>query len=258
MFDFSDFKTSKFMYLLGLAVVLFVIVQSLFFMIKAIKRGKEIGISSKTLKNTIFSSALFTVAPSLAILATVLTLAGALGLVLPWIRLTVIGNLSYEATAAQSAAEALNFTLSGEIDNKEVFGAIAWVMTVGSILPLVLIPIFLKKIQGKVGTIANKNARWGDVMSAAAFIGLISAFIARALAGKGSEEIIGDGAGVLSVITLLSSMLLMFLLQWICKKFKLKWLEPFAMPVSMIAAMGIAILVVQILPADIAYLEWRG
>ena len=255
-----DFKSSPFMYALGGAVVLFIIVQSLFFMIKAIKRGKQIGITSKTIKDTIISSALFTFAPSIAILATVLTLSAALGIVLPWIRLSVIGNISYEVTAAESAIEAFGLIggIANEIKDPKIFAAIAWVMTIGSILPLVLLPIMLKKIQKKVGKVADKNSKWTDVMAAAAFIGLIAAFIGRAIAGKGQANIVGDGAGVLSLITLVSAILIMLVMQLICKKWQIKWLEPFAMPLSMISAMLIAMLVAEVLPPEIAFFEWRG
>ena len=95
-----DFKEDTFMIILALCVVAFVIAQALFFLIRAAKKAKELGISKETVKNTIVSSALFTVAPAIGIVATVLTLSAALGYVLPWIRLTVIGNISYEVTAA--------------------------------------------------------------------------------------------------------------------------------------------------------------
>lgn len=78
-----DFKSDKFMYFLGALVVVFVVAQSVFFLVRAWKRGKALGLSTDALKKTVSSSALFTVAPALAILATVLTLSGALGMVLP-------------------------------------------------------------------------------------------------------------------------------------------------------------------------------
>lgn len=96
----GDFKTSTFMYILGLAIVAFVIAESLFFLIRAYRRGRQLGMSKEKLRTTITSSAVFTIAPALAIVATVLTLAGALGIVLPWIRLSVIGAIQYEVPAA--------------------------------------------------------------------------------------------------------------------------------------------------------------
>ena len=255
-----DFRQAPFMYALGAAVVVFVIAQSLFFLLKAWKRGREIGVPASTLRGTVTSSVLFTIAPSMAIAATVLALSNSLGLVLPWIRLSVIGNLSYEATAAAAAAEGLSLAggLSAPVTDPAAFSAIAWVMTIGSVFPLILLPIFLKKIQAKIGKAAKSNAKWVDLMSAAAFVGLIAAFVARAVAGKGEADTAGDGAGVLSVLTLVTAVAVMLLLELLITKKGWKWAEPFTMPVSMFAAMGAAVLFAHILPAQIAFLEWRG
>ncbi len=255
-----DFKESGFMYLLGSGIAVFIVLQSLFFMKKAWGQGKKLGISTATLKNTVVSSMLFTVAPALAILVTVVTIAGALGLVLPWIRLSIIGNIGYEVTAAHSTLEAFGIPggLNFEVKDKTVFAAAAWVMTVGSVMPLILLPLFLKKIQKRVGKAVDANAKWADAMSAAAFIGLIAAFIARSVIGAGDKNIAGDGAGFLSVTTLLSAMLFMVVLQRLSKKTKLKWLEPFAMPLSMFLAMGAATVLSQTLPQNLVTLEWRG
>ena len=91
MFDFQDFKESPLMLTMAAVIIGFVVVESLFFMVKAWKRGKEIGMTTEQLKNTVVSSALFSFAPAVSILATVVVLASALGIVLPWIRLSVVG-----------------------------------------------------------------------------------------------------------------------------------------------------------------------
>lgn len=255
-----NFKEDSFMLTLAIIVVAFVIAQATFFLVRAIKRAKTLGIQKTTIKNTIISSGLFTIAPAIGIVATVLTLSAGLGYVLPWIRLTVIGNISYEVTAATNAIEA--YGLSGGIANpiadKEVFGTVAWVMTLGSIMPLVLVPFVLKTVQKKIGKTVSKNSKWSSVMSAAAFIGLIAAFVARAIAGKGEADIIGDGAGVLSVAALVFSVVLMLIFQKISAIKNWKWLDSFAMPFSMIGAMALVMLLAQVLPESIAFLEWRG
>lgn len=255
-----NFKEDSFMIALALIVAAFVTAQALFFLIRAIKRAKKLGISKEKIKSTIVSSGLFTVAPAIGIVATVLTLSAGLGYVLPWIRLTVIGNISYEVTAATNAVEAYGLTggIANEITDPTVFATVAWVMTLGSIMPLVLIPIFLKKIQGKIAKTTSKNSKWSSVMSAAAFIGLISAFVARAIVGSGNKAIIGDGAGVLSLAALIFSIILMLVFQKLSTLNKMKWLESFAMPFAMIGAMALVMLLAQILPHDIAFLEWRG
>lgn len=248
------------MYAVGVVVAAFVIAQSLFFLIRAWKRAGELGIETDTLKKTVSSSVLFTIAPAVAILATVLTLANALGMVLPWIRLTVIGAIQYEVPAAEAAIEAFGIAggISQEVTDKTVFATVAWVMTLGSIMPLILIPFLLKRIQKGVGKAVDKNARLADIMAAAAFIGLISAFIGRAIAGRGDTLVIGDGAGVMSVSALVSSMLFMYILSKLSEKFNINWLKPFAMPLSMILAMVAVMILARALPENIALLEWRG
>ena len=99
-----------------------------------------------------------------------------------------------------------------------------------------------------------------DYVTPALFIGLIGAFIARAITGQGStkapEEL--DGAGVLSVSTLAVAVIFSIVLEVIVKKLKLTWLEPFVMPIGMIVAMISAIVLYNVLPNGIALIEWRG
>jgi len=247
------------MYVLGAAMAVFVVAQSLFFLLKAWSRGRQIGVPVSTLRGTVTSSVLFTIAPSMAIAATVLALSNSLGLLLPWMRMNFIGSITYEVTAATAAANSMGLPgISAPVTDPAAFSAIAWIMTIGSIFPLILLPIFLKKIQAKIGKATSGKEKWTDLMSAAAFIGLIAAFVARALAGSGEADTAGDGAGVLSVLTLVTAIAVMLLLELLVVKKGWKWAEPFTMPVSMFAAMGAAMLFAQILPEQIAFLEWRG
>lgn len=255
-----DFKESAFMYILGGLVVVFVLAQSLFFLIRAWKQGKKLGLSAAVMRGTVTQSALFSIAPAISIVATILTLSGALGIVLPWIRLTVIGAISYEVPAAESAMDALGYSggLSTELTDPLGFSAAAWVMTLGSVMPLVIIPFAMKKIQKSIGKAVSKNTAWADVMSAAAFIGLISAFVGKAIVGQGDKAVLGDGAGLMSVCALLVSMLSMYLFMLLLKKGRFAWLQSLAMPLSMFIGMGAVMLLAQVLPPEIAWLEWRG
>ena len=212
-----DFKESGFMYALGGFIVVFVLAQSLFFLIRAWKQGKKLGLSTAIMRGTVTQSALFSLAPAISIVATILTLSGALGI----------------ATAA-------------------------WVMTLGSVMPLVIIPFAMKKIQNSIGKAVSKNTAWADVMSAAAFIGLISAFVGRAIVGQGDKAVLGDGAGIMSITALAVSMLSMLLFMQIEKKKKIAWLQSMAMPLAMFIGMGAVMLLAKVLPTHIAWLEWRG
>lgn len=252
-----DFKTGPLMYCLAFGVIAFVIIQSVFFMAKAWKRGREIGIEKEKMKQTVISSVLFTIAPAVSILATVLALASALGIVLPWIRLSVIGNLAYETVAAESAVGVFGSSLANEIKDAKQFSTIAWTMTIGSCFPLVLLPILCKKIHKATQKITSKSSSsnaLGDILGAAAFIGIIAAFISRAVAGIPSD---GPSAGIMSVSVLLSAMIFTIALDFLCRKKNLTKLEPFVLPIAMFGAMGIAILFTQVLPTSITEFTWR-
>lgn len=271
--NFQDFRTSPVILAIALGVVVFVLAQSIFFLVKSWKKGKELGISVETLKNTAVTSAVFTVAPAISILATVLVLANALGLILPWIRLTVIGNLAYETTAAQTALDFWGTTINSAVDNKQQFATIAWAMTLGSIAPLLLVPFLCKKLQKKVGDVVNKNEnskKLGDAISAAAFIGIVFAFVAREINGYTATTItqaaedgtvekikqISGSSGAMSIFVLIAAMLLLIILEAIFKKLKLEKLQSFAMPLAMFGAMGVAILLTKVLPPELVSHGW--
>ena len=280
----GDFKSDGIMFAIAAAIIVFVIAQSVFFIVKSWKRAKELGISETTLKNTVTSSALFTVAPAFSILATVFALANSLGIVLPWIRLSVIGNLAYETTAAQTTLDFWGISLSKSVEDPQQFATIAVAMTIGAIAPLLMIPFVCKLLQKKVGSAVQKSSEkstglsLGDVISAGAFIGIVSAFVAREINGMtvtktnavdelgnnvldAAGEIvkiknISGSAGVVSILVLVCAMLFMTVLSFVCKKFKLTKLEPFAMPIAMFAAMGMAILFMNVLPESISGMTW--
>lgn len=285
----NDFKSSPVLYLIAGAVILFVLGQSVFFLVKAWKRGKELGIDAKKLRDSVTSSALFTVPSALSVLATVIALAPALGLVVPWVRLSVLGNITYETVAATEAIKAAGVEtgIIEAITDPEVFTAVAWVMTLGICFSLVILPFVAKPLHKKFLNAGKKKeeapvekaeettvvetetkkgkkktkrsfAGFMDHVTPALFIGLISAFISNSILGAGKPETFGDGAGVISVITLVTAIVVSAVLEIISKKLKLTWLEPFVMPIGMIIAMVAAIVAFNVLPSEIALLEWRG
>ena len=245
------------MYLIAAGVISFVVIESVFFIVKAWRHGRKIGMSKETLKNVAVQSIVFTIAPALSILATVIVLASALGIVLPWIRLSVIGNLAYETVASETMLNVFGSSLTTPITEPKQFGAVAWVMTLGTTFALVLLPIFCKGIHRKVGAAVHKSegsAKTADVLSAAAFIGVVAAFIARAVCGK-TPDGVGD-AGFMSIATLLTAVTVSLVLEAVCKKFDLKKLSVFAQPLAMFAAMGMALLLNQILPEAVTGFTW--
>lgn len=227
---------SGFLYAVTAVVIVFVLAQSLFFLAKASRRAKQLGIQSSTIRKTIASSALFTVAPAVAILLGVITLSKFLGLPLPWLRLSVLGALTYELPAATTTATAMNLSLSQPIIDASAFGAIAWVMTLGIIPGIFLVLFGLKKIQGGVMSIKTKDPKWGNIFMDSMFLGMISAFLGMIFA-----DIHLGMPGFIPLVVALISAVIMGICGILVKKCNVKWLEQYALPISMLGAMAASI-----------------
>lgn len=233
---------SLFLYGLAVCVILFVLAQSIFFLVRAYRRGMELGMGAAKLKKTIVSTAVFTVAPAISILIGVVTLSKFLGIPLPWIRMSVIGAITYELPAATSTANALGLSLAEMITDPKVYAAIAWVMTLGIMPSIILPPILMKKIQGGVVNLKNKDSKWGDIFMTSLFLGMISAFLGMVFA-----DIRTGITGWIPIFVLLVSALVMGLCGLLIKKCNMKWLETYAMAISMLAAMVFAVLITPVL-----------
>ena len=229
---------SPFMFIVAVLVILFVLAQSLFFLCRAYKRGMELGMSKEKLRKTIVSTAVFTIAPAVSILIGIVTLSKFLGIPLPWIRMSVIGALTYELPAATSTANALGISLSESITDPGTYGAIAWVMTLGIMPSIILPPILMKKIQGGMIKIKNKDSKWGDIFLTSMFLGMISAFLGMVFA-----DVRSGIAGWIPIFVLLFSALLMAICGLLIKKCNMKWLETYALAISMVGAMLFAMVI---------------
>ena len=233
---------STFMYILAFCVILFVLAQSAFFLVRAYRRGKQLGMEPAKLKKTMISTSVFTIAPAISILIGIVTLSKFLGIPLPWIRMSVIGAITYELPAATSTANALGISLSEIITDPKVFSAIAWVMTLGIMPSIILPPILMKKIQGGMVKIKAKDSKWGDLFLTSMFLGMISAFLGMVFA-----DIRIGIAGWIPIFVLLVSAALMGVCGLLIKKCKLAWLETYALAISMVGAMIFAVIITPVL-----------
>lgn len=223
------------LYVLAGACIVFVILQSVVFLRKAWKRSLELGIQEEKLKEIVRSAIIFTIAPAVAIGIGVITLAPTLGIPLPWLRLSVVGAITYELSAADAAVDAVGTTLGATLTAQQ-FTTIAWTMTLGIITGLILIPTFCKKTTSGVSSVGMKDKKWGEHLSNALFYGLIATFV-----GKGLSGVTVSSEGRVSALVLLVSALVMAVCGVLRNKFKWNWINDYALPICMIVGMAIAI-----------------
>ena len=240
---------SPIIFALAALVIGVVIAQSVFFLIKAYKRGLELGMEKSVLNATIKRSAIFTIAPAVAIFMGVVSLVKMLGLALPWLRLSIIGAVTYELPAAKSALEALGVQ---EIGDAKQFVTVAMVMTFGIASSLIIAPIACKSITKGMMKIKDKDKKWMDLLMNSMFVGMLSAFLGYIVCDLGLVyETLEDGTKALAfhyqlehwipVFVMAISAALMAICGLLLKKFKWKWINDYALPISMIGSMAMAI-----------------
>ena len=241
----------------GLLVAV-VLAQSVFFLVKALRRSKAIGMDQKKLRKTMISAAIFTIAPAVAIVISVMVLSKTLGLPLPWLRLSVVGSMSYETVAATNALQAMGQSLgSGDLTAQQYVNVLC-VMTISIMLGIWLVPLIGKKLQKGMKSLANRDAKWADTFSNALFIGMIAAFLGFVFCdvsrlwsadANGMVSVVKDGvetlytatSGLIPVCIMGVSALVMVVCGLLIKLPKMKWLSEYALPISLVAGMAAAI-----------------
>lgn len=222
-------------------IIAAVLAQSVFFLVRAIKRAKELGIETGTIKKTISSSAVFTIAPAIAVLVGVIALSKSLGIALPWFRLSVIGSITYETVAASNALTAFGIGAEETITNPSIYVTVLWVMTLGIAASLVLAPFVTKKIQSGLTKMGMKDKKWGEIFNNAMFLGMISAFLGYVFC---DVTYLKDGylQGLTPVCVMAVSAVVMAIVGLLATKCKIKFLTDYALPISLIVGMASAIL----------------
>ena len=244
-------------------LVAVVLAQSVYFLVKALRRSKALGMDQAKLRKTMLTAGIFTIAPAVAIVISVMVLSKTLGLPLPWLRLSVVGSMSYETVAANNALSAMGQTLGAGNLTAQQFVNVLVVMTISIMLGIWLVPVIGKKLQSGMKSLANRDAKWADIFQNALFIGMIAAFLGfvfcdvsrlwDAGARQGIEKVLENGAevekavtysatsGLVPVCVMAVSALVMVVCGLLMKLPKMKWLSEYALPLSLILGMAAAI-----------------
>lgn len=254
-------------FLIAGLLIAVVLAQSIYFLVKALRRSKQLGMDQKKIRKTITTAAIFTIAPAVAIVISIITLSKNLGLPLPWLRLSVVGSLSYETVAANNALNAMDQFLGSPIPlTAQQYLNVSLVMTISIMMGIWLVPAIGKKLQNGMTNLGKRDAKWADTFQNALFIGMIAAFLgyvfcdvsqlwtadANGLIAKTTEEVVNGQqmdvtryfprtTGLVPVCVMAVSALVMVLCGLLMRKPKLKWLSEYALPISLILGMAAAI-----------------
>ena len=232
---------SPVLFLLAGIIVAVVLAQSVYFLVKAWRRGKEIGMPMDKLKKVVIGTAIFTVAPATAIVISVISLSKKLGIPLPWMRLSVVGAITYETPAAANALSAMGLEWAKVSSlTAQQYVTIAAVMTMGIMVGIWLVPVVGRKIQNGMLTLEKRDKKWGEIFSASLFLGMISAFLGYVFCDFASV-FSGNLGGLIAPLVMLVSALMMIVCALALKKLNWRWMNDYALPISLIAGMVSAI-----------------
>lgn len=264
------------LFLIAGLLIAVVLGQSVYFLVKALRRSKELGMDQSKIKKTIKTAAIFTIAPAVAIVISIMTLSKKLGLPLPWLRLSVVGSMSYETIAANNALSAMGQSLGSEVPlNAQQYVNILLVMTISIMVGIWLVPVLGKKLQSGMSNLSNRDAKWADIFQNSLFIGMISAFLGFVFCDVSRlwtadenglvtvmqtnpetnlQEAVSYTAtsGLVPVFVLVVSALVMVACGLLMKRPKMKWLSEYALPISLILGMAAAIPLTAILGMEVA------
>jgi len=240
------------LFVLAGILIAVVLGQYVYFLVKALRRSRQIGMDQTKIRKTIQTAAIFTVAPAVSIVISVIALSKSLGLPLPWLRLSVVGSLSYEAIAAENAVSAMGLSL-GRISSltAQQYVNITLVMTISILVGIWLVPLIGKKLLSGMSNLGAKDAKWADIFQNAMFIGMISAFLGYVFCDISRLWAPVEGysatSGLIPVCTMAVSALVMVILGLLMRKPRLKWLGDYALPISLVLGMAAAIPITAIL-----------
>ena len=260
-----EFSTNHpLLFIIAGILVAVVLAQSVFFLVKALRRSRELGMDQKKIRKTVTTAAVFTVAPAVAIVISVITLSKKLGLPLPWLRLSVVGSMSYETIAANNALSAMGQSLgSNNPLTAQQYVNVLLVMTISIMMGIWLVPVIGKKLQAGMTSLSNRDAKWADIFQNSLFIGMISAFlgfvfcdvsrlwdsssrfVTQTVMENGievkQEVAVSATSGLIPVCVMAVSALVMVVCGLLMRKPKLKWLSEYALPISLVLGMAAAI-----------------
>ncbi|GHT79134.1 hypothetical protein FACS1894130_07060 [Spirochaetia bacterium] len=204
---------------------------------KSWKRAVAKGYSHEKLMTVVKTSVSATIIPSLAIIIGFFSLAAILGIPWPWWRLSVVGAVTYETMAADSAIKAvgLDMTRLATEATAEHFVLVMFAMSLGIIGGLFFSPIVSKSIQSGTMKVKAGDKRWG-ALGASTFMLVIMVVFCVPFFLDYSKT------GIVKILTFLTSVCITVILNQVAVKGKILWLRSFILAISLLLAMASSVL----------------
>ncbi len=217
------------MWLASAAIIVVVFFQAIRISTIAFQTGREMGMTRGQLWTAFRTGLTTSIVPSIAVLLGLIVMIPKLGLPFPWMRLSVIGSVSYELMAAGIGASAVvKDGLAGNM-NGIAFANAVWAMSIGCIFNLIIVAFFTPHIMKLKDKVAGGDEGWMKVMTAAAFFGAVGYMVAQPVVKRGAP-----------LSALIGGFVTMTLIGVIITVGKQNWLKEWALSLAIIGGMAVA------------------
>lgn len=230
--SFQEALYHPLLYTLVAMVVLWVLGLSFWFARSSYHYALKLGFSKTQLRKLITSSAITSLVPSLAVMLGLFALAGVLGNAWPWLRLSVIGSVTYELLAAELTATSMGVVL-GNVSSIGLVGLVnvMLVMTTGIASGLLILLFFGKKIQQKVQMAASKTHSFGTVALECFMVALVVTFLPAFWT-----------LSWVHFLVFLTSITITVSLGLIMVRYQIRWLKDFILAFALLGGMASSLL----------------
>lgn len=154
------------------ACVAWVLLQSFLITRKSLKTGKQLGITDAQVKSTVKVATVATLGPSIGIAIGMVALLVSLGGPVAWYRLSYIGSVSYELTAAELGAQAAGETLNTL--SAQGFSTAVLTMTLGALGAPLITGLFTDKMDKLQNLMAGGKAEMLPIISGCCVAGVFA------------------------------------------------------------------------------------
>ncbi|WP_239643446.1 DUF5058 family protein [Natronococcus jeotgali] len=223
---YMDVANSAYMWAAAGLVVLLVIAQAGLFMRRAYRSGKRMGMSEDQLKTGMRAGMISAVGPAVAILIGMMALVATVGGAIAWMRLSAIGSVMFELSAAELGTQQLGYSLGDEGLTEVAYANAVWVMTFGAVGWLVISGLFTPHMETVRQRIGSGREALLPVISAAAMLGAFG-YLATGEVMSGSPFTASVAVGGLMMLALLQ----------IADNRDIQWIREWALGTAMIVGL---------------------
>ena len=157
----------KVVWIIAIAIVVIVLVQSLLYIRLAFSTAGRIGFPREKCRKGLRAGMISAIGPSIAVFIVMVGMMSVVGSPITWLRLSIIGAAPTELTAATVGAEALGVKFGSADYDLMALATSWWTMAINGTGWLLVTALFTHKLEDVREKIGGGDSRWLAVVSGA-------------------------------------------------------------------------------------------